>query len=296
MKKTYLFVFLALAFFTTVIMTGCESSSSPTGTKVIRGTVKDSTSSYSLKDVLITTVPSSSNGVTDSLGNFVITGVEEGSYVLTFKKAGYYSKTFSVLTTTDTTDLGSVRMYFINIWVFNGLTVSEYFDDNSYSAVNMYLGQVVQETNNANKDIQLRDSSGTSANFFFRSADLALMLAGNQTKFSAPLTNPRTQTYEFTKSDFDTLSKIQTIGSTITEADFPYDRTWYFNAPLYADDHKVYAFYLKGRGFIPPTFGMFFLNYGILDTNAPGQPHKFTIDVKINRNGLNEFNPNAYTK
>jgi hypothetical protein len=277
-------------------MTGCESSSSTSGTFVIKGTVKDSTSSNSLADVLITTVPSSSNGVTDSAGNFVITGVEEGSYVLTFKKAGYYSKDFSVLTTTDTTNLGTVRMYFINIWVFNGLTVNEYFDDNSYSAVNLYLGQVVQETNNLNKDIQLRDSAGTSANFFFRSADLALMLAGNQTKFSNPQINPRTQNYEFTKSDFDTLSKIQTIGPNITEADFPNDRTWYFNAPLYADDHKVYAFYLKGRGLIPPTFGMFFLNYGFRDTIAPGQPYKFTIDVKINRNGKNEFNPNAYTK
>jgi hypothetical protein len=41
---------------------------------------------------------------------------------------------------------------------------------------------------------------------------------------------------------------------------------------------------------------MFFLNYGVRDTIAPGQPYKFTIDVKINRNGLNEFNPNAYTK
>jgi hypothetical protein len=295
MKKTYMLVFLALAFFASIIINGCESSST-TGTKVIRGNVKDSTANYSLADVLITTVPSSSNGVTDSAGNFVITGVEEGSYVLTFKKDGYYSKSLSVLTPTDTTELDSVKMFFINLWVFNGLTVSEYFDDNSYSAVNLYLGQVVQETNNANKDIQLRDSSGTSANFFFRSADLALMLAGNQTKFSAPLTNPRTQTYEFMKSDFDTLSRIQTIGPNITEADFPNDRTWYFNAPLYGTDHKVYAFYLKGRGFIPPTFGMFYLNFGTRDTLAPGQPYKFTIDVKVNKNGLNEFNPNAYSK
>jgi hypothetical protein len=293
MKKTYLLVILSFALITSVVITGCESSSSTGGTGVIKGNIKDSTSSYPLKDVLITTVPASSNGLTDSLGNFEITGLAEGSYVLTFKKAGYYSKTTSVLSTSDTVSLGTVRMFFVNIWVFNGLTVTEYFGNNSYSAVNLYLGQVVQETDNLNKDIQLRDSAGSSANFYLRSADLALMLAGNQTKISNPQINPRTNSYEFTKSDFDTLSRIQTISPTITEADFPNDRTWYFNAPVQGSDHKVYAFYLKGRGYIPPTYGMFYINTGFRDTIAPNQPYKFTIDVKVNKNGLNEFNPNA---
>jgi len=293
MKKTYLFVFLAFVLISTVIITGCESTSSTGGTGIIKGNIKDSITSSPLKDVLITTVPSSSNGVTDSLGNFEITGLAEGSYVLTFKRAGYYSKTTSVLSTSDTVSLGTIRMFFMNIWVFNGLTVNEYFDDNSYSAVNLYLGQVIQETNNANKDIQLRDSAGTSANFYFRSGDLAIRFAGYQTKFSNPQINPRTNSYEFTKADFDTLSKIQTISPSISEADFPNDGTWYFNAPLQGSDHKVYAVYLKGRGYIPPVYGMFFLNYGTRDTIAPGQPYKFTIDVKVNKNGLNEFNPNA---
>ena len=98
MKRIFLFLVVVLIpvyFFT---LSGCESTtSSPDGSGVIRGTIKDSTNNTTLlAGVTVTTVPATSTVVTDNAGNYIISGVSDDTYIVTAKKPFYFTKTASV--------------------------------------------------------------------------------------------------------------------------------------------------------------------------------------------------------
>jgi hypothetical protein len=97
----------------------------------------------------------------------------------------------------------------------------------------------------------------------------------------------------FTPDEFDTLSRLYPVVGTLDPVnDFPNDRTQYYTNQL-AGKHHVYGFYLKGRYNLNPgaprIYGMFYLNATV---TSPTAGEQFIIDVKINKNGVNSFNPN----
>jgi hypothetical protein len=267
-------------------LSGCESSGSSSGTSVIKGRAIDSLTFVQLIGATITTTPETSTVLADSLGNFEINGIEPGTYTITASKAGYYTTRATVDLVGDDTANVVMKLLFLNIFSYNNIIVDEYFGDQSYSGVDVYAGNRVTELDNANKDIQLRDSSGTSANFFLRSGDLALRLAGRETKFSDLLLNPKSGTYQFSKTEFDTLTRINTVDGQIDpNRDFPNDRTPYFNDPL--STNFVFAVYLKGRNLIPPTYALVYAELAYRNNMF-----HLVLDIKTNRNGRNLFNPN----
>ncbi len=271
-------------------MTGCDSSTSPAPANgVIKGFVRDSASGAGIKDVTISAVPFISNSVTDSSGYFVMTGVNSGTYSLSAKKQGYLTKRYSISVDNNTVNI-NLSLFFSNLYVFSNKLLTEFFNSNSLSAINLFLGEVVNE-NGTQYDMQLRDSAGTSNNYYLRSGNLAEYLTGYQTKFSTALKNPLNNSYTFTKAQFDTLSRYYTVDGNIDPVrDFTEDRTPSFNETPNMPN-SVYSFWLNGRNLSPPAYGMFFLNYSFIDTIAQNQ-FKLIIDVKVNRGGQNLFNPN----
>lgn len=282
---TVLFIFIFIS-----AMTGCDSSTSPAPANgVIKGFVRDSSSGAGIKDVTISAIPFISNAVTDSSGYFVMTGVNSGTYTLSARKQGYLTKRTSVSVDNNTVNV-NLSLFFSNLYIFSNKVLTEYFNQNTLSAINLFLGEVVNESG-TQYDMQLRDSAGTSNNFYLRSGDLAVRLAGFQTKFSTALKNPLNNSYTFTKEQFDTLSRYYTADGNIDPIrDFTEDRIPSFN-PTPNMPNRVHSFWLKGRNLTPPAYGMFFLNYSFIDTVAQDQ-FKLIIDVKVNRGGLNLFNSN----
>ncbi len=271
-------------------ITGCDSSTTPiTPNGVIRGFVRDSISGAGIEDVTISATPYISNVITNSSGYFIMIGVNSGDYILTLKKQGYNYKSFPVSVSNDTANV-NINLFFSNLYIFSNKLLTQYFSSFSFSAIDLLIGFVVNE-NTTQYDMQLRDSAGTGNNFYLRSGDLPMNLAGFQTKFSTSLKNPLNNSYTFTKAQFDTLSKIYTADGNIDPVrDFTEDRIPSFN-PTPNMPNSVYSFWLNGRNLSPPVYGMFFLNYSFIDTIAQNQ-FKLIIDVKVNRGGQNLFNPN----
>jgi hypothetical protein len=281
-----LFLVLPLSFFA---ISGCESTTGPDGTGTIKGTIRDSTSSIEVSGVTITTVPATSTVVTNDSGNFIITGVSNGTYTITAKKLGYFTRTTTAVISNADTAIVNTRMQFTGIYAYNNLTVSEYIDNSSLSGVNLRNGLVIDEVqlNDPNKDIQMRDSAGTSSNFYLRSGDLALQYAGSRTDFGAPLNNPISGQPAFTKTEFDTLSKIYDFDGSSFNTYFGTDRTSYFN--VFAEGaNNVYPFWLSGRGSSPQIFGVIYLRNSYVSSNV----YHLVIDIKLNSLGYNLFNPN----
>ena len=216
---------------------------------------------------------------------YTLSGIGAGDYTVVAKKPGWFTKNYLLTVAENDSARADFRILFSNIFAYDNLTVSEFFNDNSYSAVNLYLGKIVTELDATNKDIQLRDSVGMSERFLFRSGDLALDNPGYETVLGDPVFSGR----NFTKLEFDTLSKYYTVDGNIDPArDFPNDRTIYYTPSSLAGNHHVYPFYLKGRYNSNPgnprVYGLLYLN-----NLVQGAVYKFTIDVKINRNAQNSF-------
>lgn len=282
---------IAFCFSITIsAITGCDSSTTPvTPNGVIRGFVRDSISGAGIEDVTVSAIPFISNVFTNSSGYFIMIGVNSGDYILTLKKQGYNYKSVPVSISNDTANV-NIKLFFSNLFIFSNKLLTEYLNSFSFSAIDLFLGFVVNE-NTTQYDMQLRDSAGTSNNYYLRSGNLAEYLTGYQTKFSTALKNPLNNSYTFTKAQFDTLSKIYTADGNIDPVrDFNEDRTPSFNETPNMPN-SVYSFWLNGRNLLPPAYGMFFLNYSFIDTIAQNQ-FKLIIDVKVNRGGQNLFNPN----
>jgi len=255
------------------------------GTQVMKGTIKDVISNLPISNVRISSKPGSLVVYSDTLGNFTMTGLSAGvTYIFTFSKSGYFTIELSQKITTGDTATVSLQMG-IAFYRFNSLAVHEYFNDNSLSAVNLFSGFVIPELNGNEKDIQMRDSAGLSQNFLFRSGDLALDNPGLKTLFTEPLMNGR----DFTKQEFDTLSKLYPVTGLLDPVlDFPRNNTWFYTTNL-TGLHHIYGFYLKGRYDLngwKRVYGMLYIN----SINVVGTEKQFNIDVKINRAGENDFN------
>lgn len=174
-----------------------------------------------------------------------------------------------------------------NIKIFNDLTVSEFYNNGSYSDVNLYEGKVVRANDDLNRDIHLADSLFASINaFYLRSGDLSLDAPGYETKFDFKYSS-------MTQGQFDTLSYIDVGNRPIDPLiDFPYTMTNSFYTPL--SKNSVYSFYLKGR--YSGGFNQGKRVYGLLYIDSTwktaGDTFKLRIDVKINKAEQNQFNPN----
>lgn len=297
MKKTFLTIFTVVVLAGVIFISGCQNNNNitNTGNSTIRGTVTDSlTINVGVQDVVITTIPATLTGITtDAQGNYTISGIAAGDYTIIAKKSGWFTKNYLVTVADNDSVRADFKILSSNIFAFDNLTAEEFFNDTSHSAVNLYLGKIVTELDATNKDIQLRDSVGMSERFLFRSGNLALDNPGYETVFGDPLFNGR----NFTKAEFDSLSKYYTVDGQINpNRDFPNDRTMYYTISSLAGNHHVYPFYLKGRHDSNPTsprvYGLLYLNNLVRDPIGFLAPYKFTIDVKINRNGVNSFNLN----
>jgi hypothetical protein len=297
MKKFLILLILSVFPLYFLTISGCESTSGPAnGQGVIRGSIFDSTSVIPLDSVLVTTTPSTSTVMTNSSGGYIITGVSDGTYTVTAKKLGYFTRTTTAVVADADTATANTRMFFTGVYVFNNLIVQE--TNGSYtnlSAVNLRDGIVIDEqaTNDPNKDIQMRnsyDTTGASINFYLRSGSLAFRRAGSETKLGPQLINPKTGLPTFTKSEFDTLSSIYNFDGFSFNSYFGSDTTSTFNV-FPEGSNAVYPFWLAGRysGGNPQLFGVFYLHKSYFGN---GGFFYLVIDVKINRLGLNLLNGN----
>ncbi|MCX6159623.1 MAG: carboxypeptidase-like regulatory domain-containing protein [Ignavibacteriota bacterium] len=295
MKKFLIVMLLSITPLYFLTISGCESTSSvKNGDGVIRGIIQDSTSSSNLDSVIISTTPATKTVMTTSTGAFLISGVSDGTYTVTARKPGYFTRTVTAVVLDADTATANAKMRFTGVYTYNGLTVQE--NNAIYtnlSAVNLYNGVVINEftANDPNKDIQMRnsyDSLGASIDFYLRSGDLAKVRAGSQTFFGAPLTNPKTGLQTFTKAEFDTLSSIYDFTGNLNTY-FTENATATFN---YFPDgsNAVYPFFLAGRNAATPgVIGVIYLRNSYFGV---GNYFYVVIDVKVNRLGYNIFNGN----
>jgi len=172
-----------------------------------------------------------------------------------------------------------------NVLEFDNRVIDEYFDDNSKSAMNLLTGVIVTE-GSGNKDIQMRDSSGFRVNFFLRSGDLALRVPGYETDFGQFIAYDN-----ISESEFDTLSKITNLGTTLEPSDFTRESTEEYTNPKYIrtplTQNTVYSFYLLER-FSSQGVRV----YGMLRLRSAyiaGNEFHLAVDVKINTAGQNQF-------
>jgi hypothetical protein len=288
MKKFLIVLLLSVIPVYFLTLSGCESTTGlNNGDGVIRGNIKDSTSTTNLDSVVITTTPATSTVLTNSSGNFIISGVEDGTYTVTAKKLGYFTRTTTAIVIDADTAIANTRMMFTGVYAFNNITVQE--TNTGYtnrSGVDLFRGVAIDEvaTNDPNKDIQMRnsyDTSGASIDFYLRSGDLAFNRAGSQTFFGQPLSNT------YTKAQFDTLSVIPGFDGNYS-AFFSQNATAIFNV-FSEGSNSVYPFWLSGRGNNPSIIGVIYLRRSYFGV---GNLFYLDIDVKVNRLGYNLFNGN----
>ena len=172
-----------------------------------------------------------------------------------------------------------------NVLEFYNRVINEYFDDNSRSAMNLLTGVIVAESDGS-KDIQMRDSSGMRLNFFLRSGDLALRIPGYETDFGQFIAYDN-----ISESEFDTLSKITNLGTTLEPSDFTRQSTEEYSNPKYIKtpltQNTVYSFYLIGKNQSQgvTVYGMLRLRSAYIS----GNEFHLAVDVKINTAGQNQF-------
>ena len=289
MKKLLIVLLLSVVPMYFLTISGCESTSGfINGNGVIKGNIQDSTNLNNLDTVYITTTPATLSVVTNSAGNFMISGVEDGTYIVTARKPGYFTRNYNVVVANADTAIANAKLRFTGVYIYNGLTVQEANSIyTNLSAVNLYSGTVINEfvANDPNKDIQMRnsyDTSGASIDFYLRSGDLAFQRAGSQTFFGLPLNNT------YTKAQFDTLSIIPGFDGNNHDTFFSENATSTFNV-FPEGSNSVYPFYLKGRGTSTKIVGVIYLRRSYMGV---GNLFYLDIDVKVNRLGYNLFNGN----
>ena len=172
-----------------------------------------------------------------------------------------------------------------NVHEFYNRVINEYFDDNSRRAMNLLTGLIVAESDGT-KDIQMRDSSGMRVNFFLRSGDLALRIPGYETDFGQFIAYDN-----ISENEFDTLSNITNLGSTLEPSDFTRQSTDEYSNPKYIKagftQNTVYTFYLKGKNQSQgkTVYRMLRLRSAYIQ----GNEFRLAVDVKINTAGQNQF-------
>ena len=108
MKKTSLSAF---TFFLLLIFAiSCSDDSSPEDT-IIKGQVVNIKDNTPISGALISSIPSSNSVLTDSKGNFTLTGLNEREYIINASKYGYYPASVSVNSKSNKTTTIIIQMY-----------------------------------------------------------------------------------------------------------------------------------------------------------------------------------------
>jgi hypothetical protein len=284
--KIFFPVLFIISIFISFLNTGCNPSSSDSGTATLKGIVFDTSkpSQPSIKGATIYLEQTNQTTLSDSNGFFLFTNLSSGVYAVYVSKAGYNKFSTTVLVEPDTVTWMTAPLIFKNVYIYNGIVMDEYFSSSSNSAADLLNGRTVADNINQ-KDIQLRDTIiGGSTLLWMRSANLDLLFGGFATYFS----NMFSQTY--TKAQFDTLSKYNTEDGFINPyRDFPnlggIDRFLdYQNF-----QHNVCAFYLAGRytGAVPRVYGLMYIDSLWYDVGMGAI--RMIIDIKINTSEKNDF-------
>ena len=169
--------------------------------------------------------------------------------------------------------------------IYNNLIISERtipFDD-ALSAVDLFRGLIVKDSS-MYKDANLIDSISLGDSvYYFRSGELSdfpSSVPGYRTRFKLIM-------LQASQSQFDTMKVIPDTDTTLTENDFTSDNTGSFSEPLLFN--SVYGFYLKGKfdnDVTPyPVYGMIYLEEAYNESTG----FKLRFDVKINKEGRNQF-------
>jgi hypothetical protein len=178
-----------------------------------------------------------------------------------------------------------------NVVIYNNLSVTYYIgasNDTLFLAINLLNGTVVIQDSSSKDMTIIDDPIGSNQNFYFRTGTAVVDAPGKSTWFYRLFSDA-------TQAEFDTLSKIDYSG-TLDSLDFTQEDTYgngvwnYFNVPL--QEKPIYSFYLKGK-FLEgitnkPVYGMFYMKDS-QPLSEHGGGSRFTIDVKINKNGEDKF-------
>ena len=169
--------------------------------------------------------------------------------------------------------------------IYNNLIISERTIpfDVTLSAVDLFRGLIVKDSS-MYKDANLIDSISLGDSvYYFRSGELSdfpSSVPGYRTRFKLIM-------LQASQSQFDTMKVIPDTDTTLTENDFTSDNTGSFSAPLLFN--SVYGFYLKGKfdnDVTPyPVYGMIYLEEAYNESTG----FKLRFDVKINKEGRNQF-------
>jgi hypothetical protein len=288
-------VLFIISVLISLLTSGCNPSSSETGLLTLRGTVSDTNIPGSkISGATALLEQTGQSAISDSSGVFTFTNLSVTTYTIVVTKPGYYRYSTNIeITSDDTLKLIKVPLIFRNIFVFNNIVMDEYFSDASYSSANFLTGQAVQD-NSTDKDVLFRDTLiGTDTRLYLRSASMDVINTGRATWFTNMLGQPGLP-QPFTKEQFDTLTKYPSADGKLYESDFPYHEG-IDNFLNLGGQHYICAFYLKGRysGSGYPTYGLLYIDSVWFD--AGQNMRRILVDIKINKNGDNIFNPN-YTK
>jgi len=285
--KIFFPVLFIISIFISFLNTGCNPSSSDSGTATLKGIVFDTSkpSQPGITGATIYLEQTNQTTLSDSNGFFLFNNLSSGVYAVYVSKAGYNKFSTTVLVEPDTVTWVTAPLIFKNVYVYNGIVMDEHFSSTSNSAADLLNGRTVSD-NTTEKDIQLRDTIiGGSTLLWLRSAGLdPAPYQGYGTMFS----NMFPQTY--TKAQFDTLSKYNTEDGFINPyRDFPnangIDR--FIDYRNY--QHNVCAFYLSGRylGTVPRVYGLMYIDTSWYDVGMGAI--RMTIDIKINTSEKNDF-------
>lgn len=293
MKKIFYILFLV---FVTAIFSffSCDSNPSETPSYpfgIIKGRVIDAGDNTPLAGVTVSTSHPSNNGISDTSGRYVVSGVHmqsTGEFInITYSRANYVSLTITKwISVYDTLKVEDVKISpSSGVFVANNLLLQQSDSPQSYSNLDLN-NLIVVPTTNANRDMDLRDSANAKLRFkFMSSISYPPPYTGYWTKFGNSLGS-------FSKYDFDTLAMYYGASVPLSDADFPNSDTKYFYTPL--TEQSVVPFYLYGRYLANPgsskIYGLLYIKSSWIDTG--NNRFMVLVDVKINKNGENYFIPN----
>lgn len=292
MKKIFyvlFFIFVTSLFsFFSCNSNPSEAPSYPYG--IIIGRVLDAGNNTPLAGVTVSTSHPSNNGISDTSGRYVVSGVHmqsTGEFInITYSRTNYVSLTITKwISVYDTLRVGDVKINpSSGVFIANNLLLQQSDSAQTYSSLDLN-NLIVVQTTNRNRDMDLRDSANAKLRFKFMSSYLYPNYQGSMTKFGNSLGN-------FSKHDFDTLAMYYGASVPLSDADFPNSDTKYFYTPL--TELSVIPFYLYGRynpnSGSPKIYGLLYIKSSWIDTG--NNRFMVLVDVKINKNGENYFIPN----
>lgn len=287
-KQLFSMMTMFILMISIVFISGCDNESTvgpQYGNSVITGQVLNNNNAP-LDSVNVRVGTRST--LTGSDGNYGLTGLPQGTFYVVFSKQNFKTDSLQKTVSGNDTVTANFTMALDEVLIFNGLVVQEEYFGTELSGVNLFDGKLVIQ-NDANRDIQFKDSNGTRHNFYFHSGHQTLIpvLAGYKTEFSEKLG-------DITKETFDALSsRPDVVGREIDpNYDFGYYQTQYFNT-FTGTLRPYYSFYLRGRYENNQNngiriYGLIFIRS--LDYDSQSDRYSVTIDIKMNRNARNKFN------